>query len=155
LALSSSNGITQVFPSSEGSVVEAISNAFNWVGYRGMHLSSAVEAPAYFRAQDSTNGFVLFPFNGPIATVPLRGHPPTVVPYKAIFNITMKAEGARTSVSVRTVFPRVIDGEETGIHGGWAKHGRDVPPVQREEQNVLDAISNALAAVNSKTNSTH
>jgi hypothetical protein len=156
LLLSTSNGISQVLPSSERSVVEAISNAFNGTGYRGMHLDSAAEDPTYFRKHSPTNGYVLFPLMGPIAVVPLRGQPPIDVPYTAIFNIVTEADGPnRTRVSVWTFSATVIDGKETGIHGGWANHTREVPPVQKEEQNVFDAISKALIVLNSKTNFMH
>jgi hypothetical protein len=65
--------------------------------------------------------------------------------YIACFNITTRSlDGSNTTVTVRTEFAQVIDGKEVGVHGGWADHGRDVPPVKAEEENVLNAISNAV-----------
>lgn len=152
LPLSDTKGTTGIFHAPEILVRAAISNAFaapddNPMGYRGMDLRPAAES---FIGTNwhVTNGFVLFPLAGPIARVPLRGRPVPPVPYKACFNITTRAEDtSTTTVSVRTVFAKVIDGEELGVHGGWANHERDVPPVRLEEQNVVSAISNALASL--------
>lgn len=76
------------------------------------------------------------------------------MPYIACFHITTEpVEGLHARVMVQTVFARVIDGKELGIHGGWANHEREVPPVQREEKNILDAIARAIAqGEGSKTN---
>ena len=116
------------------------------MGYRGMDLTPA--AGSYIGSNwHVTNGFVLFPLLGPIASVPLRGRTQVSVPYTACFNITTSSvDSSHTRVSVRTVFAKVTDGKEIGVHGGWANHERDVPPVQVEEDNVLIAVSNALLA---------
>ena len=141
LPLSDTSGSAGKFHATESVVRAAISNAFaapddNPTGYRGMDLRPAAESfigPNWH----VTNGFVLFPLTGAIAKVPLRGHPGSLVPYKACFNIATRADDASTTtVEVRTVFARVIDGEELGIHGGWANHERDVAPVRLEEENV-------------------
>ena len=151
LPLSGTNGTTQVFFAPEVVVITGVSNAFdignsNPMGYRGMHLYTAAEE-AYLGA---TNGFVLFPLIGPIASVPLQGQTQVSVPYTACFNITTKAlDSSNTTVTVRTIYAKVIDGEEVGVHGGWANHERDVPPVKDEEENVLNAISNALVRAHS------
>jgi hypothetical protein len=42
---------------------------------------------------------------------------------------------------IKTISATIIDGQETGIHGGWANHEREVPGVIQEEENVLNAIS--------------
>jgi hypothetical protein len=149
LPLSNSNGTARVFAASESTVLTAISNAFtnaddNPNGYRGMCLTSSSES-SYGTNWRASNAFVLFPLIAPITNVPLRGSPPVFVPYSACFNITLKAvDNSNTSVLIRTIFAKVIDGEETGVHGGWAHHSRDVSPVRMEEENVLNAISNTL-----------
>jgi len=151
MKLSDTNGTIRVFSAQEVEVSIAISNAFgtrdtNPMGYRGMDLSMAGQS--YIGSNwHVTSGFVLFPLMGPIANVPLHGHGQVSVPYIACFNITTKAlGGSSTSVTVRTVFAKVIDGKEMSIHGGWANHERNVPPVKVEEENVLNAVSNALVA---------
>lgn len=153
LLLSGTNGTTEIFPASENTISVGISNAFatpyaNPMGYRGMKLYSATEQSYLVPNWHPTNGFVLFPLIGPIANVPLRGRTQISVPYRACFNITTKAiDSTNTSVTVRTIFAKVIDGKEIGVHGGWANHERDVPPVKAEEENVLVAISNSVAAL--------
>jgi hypothetical protein len=152
LPLSNTNGTTRIFPVPENVILVAISNAFatsddNPDGYRGMDLSPAAQFSYLVPNWHPTNGFVLFPLIGPITNVPLSGQPPASVPYKACFNIaTTSMNGSNTSVTVRTIYAKVIDGKEVGVHGGWANHERDVPPVKAEEENVLNAVSNALVA---------
>ena len=71
----------------------------------------------------------------------------TMVPYIGTFHIAIQSLATnRTVVSVRTIDARVIYGKEIGVHGGWANHEVDVPPVLSEETNVLMAVSNALVA---------
>jgi hypothetical protein len=152
LPLSTTNGTMTVFPASESAVLNAISNAFaisndKPTGYRGMDLSNDPNfAGTNFHV---ANGYILFPLLGPITNVPLTGIRPKSVPYTACFNITTKPLGnTNTAVTVRTVFSKVTDGEEASIHiVGWANHERDVLPVKAEEENVMDAISNALVAL--------
>jgi hypothetical protein len=152
LSLSNSNGTIRVLPADEHDVSTAISNAFGgqtqygFGRYHNMSLSLARQA---FDGSEwyATNGFALSP-SEPIANVPLHGGSAKTVPYIAYFNITTKpVNQSNTMVTIRTIFPKVVDGEETGIHGGWARHERDVPPVKAEEENVLNAISNALVAL--------
>jgi hypothetical protein len=160
LSLSNSNGATRVLPAGEHDVLTAISNAFasktphGFGPYRGMSFNSARQA---FDGSEwyATNGFALSP-SEPIANVPLRGGSAKTVPYIAYFNIaTKRLDASNTTVTVRTISPAVIDGEETGVHGGWARHERDVPPVKAEEENVLNAISNALVGLRTPQKSTH
>ena len=147
LPLSGANGTSQLFSAPEPTVLTAVSNAFETgdahpIGYRGMHLYTASEE-SYLGV---TNGFVLFPLLGPISSVPLQGRTQISVPYIASFNITTKSlDRSHTTATVRTIYAKVIDGSDIGIHGGWANHERNVPPVKDEEEDVLKAISNALA----------
>jgi len=149
LPLSNSNGTARIFPAAESTVLTAISNGFatddaNPMGYRGMDLSPSAE-PFLGPNWHVTNGFVLFPLSGPITNVPLRGHTNVLAPYTACFNIiTRPVDSSHTEVLVRTIFAKVRDGKEIGVHGGWANHERDVPPVKAEEENVLTTISNAM-----------
>jgi hypothetical protein len=67
------------------------------------------------------------------------------VPYYPFFHIfQMQLSAMRTKVTVRTVWATVVDGQEIGVHGGWANHNRDVPPVRSEETNVLSKIAAQL-----------
>ena len=152
LPLSTTNGTMVVFPTSESAILTAISNAFatsddNPMGYRGMDLSNDPNsAGSNFHV---VKGYILFPLLGPITNVPLTGSRPKSVPYTACFNITTVSLGnTNTTVTVRTVFSKVSDGKEASIHiVGWANHERDVLPVKAEEENVLNAISNALVVL--------
>ena len=127
--LSSSNGINQVFPVPEATMLTAITNRFER-GYRGMILYPALSESYLVPNWHPTNGYVLFPILGPIASVPLQGTKQVFVPYVAYFYIaTFPVDSNRTKVQVRTVLAKVIDGKEVGVHGGWANHDRVVPPV--------------------------
>jgi len=144
LPLSNTNGTAQTFPVSEKAALDVISNSLT-AGYRGMLLSPAADEAYLVSNWHPTNGFVLFPLMGPIADIPLIGRPTKVVPYRPYFYIVTSAvDVSHTKVVVRTILANVIDGKEFGIHGGWANHERDVPPVQAEEDNLLEAISNAI-----------
>jgi hypothetical protein len=146
LPLASSNGTVHVFALPEGSVTDAITNAF-MTGYRGMILRPAAEEAYLVANWQPSNGYVLFPLTGPIGTVPLQGHTNVVAPYTAYFYITtLPTSSSNTKVLVRTLLADVTDGKEIGVHGGWANHRRPVPPVQVEEDNVLEALSNYLAS---------
>jgi hypothetical protein len=144
----------RAFTASESTVLVAISNAFttgnasNPAGYRGMMLCPAAEQSYLVPNWHPTNGFVLFPLMGPIASVPLQGRAQLSVPYTAYFYLTTTpVDSSHTSVSVRTILAKVTDGKEVGVHGGWANHERNVPPVKAEEDNVLIAVSNAVGAL--------
>ena len=157
LRLSNLNGTSQILPAEEHEVSTAISNAFQGQNrdalgrYRKMSLSLARQE---FESSEwyATNGFVLSP-SEPIANVPLHGGSIKVVPYIAYFNITTRpVTPSNTMVTIRTFLPKVVDGEEPGIHGGWARHERDVLPIKAEEENVLNAVSNALVTLGTSEN---
>ena len=100
----------------------------------------------------STNGFVLGPIvdiYSPIpavATVAVGGVlGKRELCYYTYFYIMTRPLGTnQTELVVRSFGSEVLDGREPGIHGGWAGHWRRVPPVRREEENVLAEISARL-----------
>jgi hypothetical protein len=151
LPLSTTNGISVIILASEAKVLAGISNAFvvsaeRGQPYRDMSLFPADVDPHFSKASP-TNGFVLVPF-GPTSHIPLSGWSQKVVPYFARMYINVRPIDAASSViTVRTLHAKVIDGEELGIHGGWAHHDREVRPVRIEEENVMLTISNAVVAM--------
>jgi hypothetical protein len=79
----------------------------------------------------------------PITNVPLTSG--ATVPYWCAFYITIvPVDHNRSSVNVRSIKPSVADGQEPGVHGGWARHSRDVSPIRQEEENVISAIAGEL-----------
>lgn len=148
LPLSTTNGTTRVFETTEGYVLAAISNAFDGLQYRKMSLSEASTSNWDYLVTGwrPSSGFVLQPLGKPwIAQVPIGAKKPTWVPYKAYFHITVQPVSVdRASVNVKTVLAMVADGEETGLHGGTAEHVRQVRGVQQEEEAVLAAIGKEL-----------
>ena len=138
--LSSSNGVERVFTTNELAMINAISNAFPFTDYRGMMLTPAPDSAYLVEGWHPTNGFVLFPLMGPITNILLNTG--SVVPYRPSFYISLSSsQSKQTRIIVNTIKATIVDGQETGIHGGWANHEREVPGVIQEEQNVLDAIS--------------
>ena len=153
LPLSNTNGTTRVLEGSELALATAITNAFKDLRYREMYLveDTLVRQEVGHRFSE-TNGFVLMPFSGDgsIGTIPLATG--KTVRYCADFYITTKpASSNQTIVTVHTARAGVLDGQETGIHGGLANHYRDIPPVRREEENVLTAIAEELKREKSKS----
>ena len=164
LPLSNSNGVAQTFDVSPLVALTAITNAFSDNRYRGMRLEDARDAAYLVPGWHPKDGFVLSPFlglnydknplasnGGAITNIPLGSG--KVTPYFPYFYITIsQLESNKINVSVRTVLAQIIDGRETGVHGGWANHYRSVPPVRQEEENILTVISNQLGVENVKTN---
>lgn len=158
LTLSNTNGVAAAFDLSESSVKAAITNAFSGHRYRGMLLENSQDYPGWHLK----DGYVLSPFLGPnweknafpsvggaITNVSLTSG--KSVPYSPFFCITVTPTASnRITVTVRTFLAQVDDGQETGIHGGWANHSREVLPVRQEEQNVVDTIAHQLNANQSK-----
>jgi hypothetical protein len=92
----------------------------------------------------TTNRFELIPGLESLSMVPLDNG--KSLPYEASFYITIAPVSSnRTTVIVRTTSCSLLDGQEPGIHGGWANHYRTVEPIQQEEDNVLAAISKELS----------
>ena len=131
--------------STETEVGAAITNAFDGLGYHDM-LLVPIDPTIPFTVPPSkvvTNGFELLHGLQVASTVPLENG--KSLPYDADFYITVgPGPSNRTTVTVRTIHATLRDGQEQGIHGGWAIHQRAVTPVQREEDNVLTAISDQL-----------
>ncbi len=161
LPLSNSNGVAHIFDVSQFAALAAITNAFSDNRYRGMLLEDARNAAYLVPDWHPKDGFVLSPFlglnydknplasnGGAITNIPLDSG--KVVPYFPYFYITISQLGSnKVNVDVRTVLAQVIDGRETGVHGGWANHYRNVLSVRQEEENVLIVISNQM---NSRAN---
>ncbi|HWH69920.1 MAG TPA: hypothetical protein VNT26_11070 [Candidatus Sulfotelmatobacter sp.] len=145
LAAASSNGTSRFFEGTEAEIGAAITNAFDGVGYHDM-LFVPIDPTVPFTVPPGrvvTNGFELLHGLQAASTVPLDNG--KSLPYDADFYITIEpGPSNRTTVTVRTVDATVRDGQELGSHGGWAIHRRRVTPVQREEDNVLTAISDQL-----------
>ncbi len=145
LAAAGSNGTSRVFEGTEAEIGAAITNAFEGPGYHDM-LFVPIDPTVPFTVPPGkvvTNGFELLHGLQVASTVPLDNG--KSLPYDADFYITVgPGSSNRTTVTVRTIHATVRDGEEPGIHGGWAIHQRAVTPVQREEDNVLTAISDQL-----------
>jgi hypothetical protein len=137
------SGTRQVFDVNQAQAVTAISNAFARWRYKKMDLESA-KFDGSVPSWHGTNGWILFPLDGPI-TVTQWKNSKEFVPYIPTFYITIEPlETNRTIIDVRTIDARVIHGKEIGVHGGWANHEVNIPPVLSEETNVLMAISNAF-----------
>jgi hypothetical protein len=138
-------GAQQIFDANELQAATAVSNAFPFAlrSNKGMTLFSA-ETDNFIPGWRKTNGWILFPLDGPSSTVPWKKSK-ELVPYIPTFHIVVQPVGTnRATVTVRTIDARVIHGKEIGIHGGWAHHEVEVSPVLSEETNVLLVISNAL-----------
>ena len=138
LAAAGTNGTSRGLDATEAQINVAITNAFDGFGYRYM-LFVPVDSTAPLTVAPGkivTNGFELLHGLKPASTVPLDNG--RSLPYEADFYITVgPGFSNRTTITVRTIRATVLDGEETGIHGGWAIHERPVRPVQREEDAVL------------------
>jgi hypothetical protein len=145
--LSSISGTMRAFAASETRVVASITNALGDYNYRGMILSEATEVKDLLPNASLEHGFVLRTIHEPIAQIALDGNRGQLVPYIAYFHISVAPNtNDLTSVTVRTIFSEVIDGEETpNFHGGTANHYRKIPAVRGEEENVLTVIGVELA----------
>ena len=147
LPLSDTNGTSQVFEASDSEVTRAISNAFQEDLRYG--FSDAVGYSRPDKGWHPTNGFVL---TADRATTSIPLNTGVSVPYYPYFHIFLTQLNAmRTKVTVRTVSATVLDGQEVGVHGGWANHHREVPPVRSEETNVLSAIAAQLKSEKQKS----
>jgi hypothetical protein len=147
LPIADQNGTERVFPANQDEIVDAITNAFADSRYRQMILEPASDVPGLVPGFKEKTGFVLESMSatGSITNIPLTSPGTTPVPYVAYFYIRTTQLGTNKSgVTVRTIRSEVIDGQEPGVHGGWANHYRKVPPVRQEEENVLAMITSAL-----------
>jgi hypothetical protein len=151
LPLSDKAGTQRTFPISKAQATAAISNAFELARYNEMMLTEAVGGDWLAEAWHPTNGFLLQPTLEPTARIPTRGLlGRRQLPYLAWFHITTTPTGeSQTTVSVRTVLAKVVDGIALG-HGGTTGGTVKVAPVRREEERVLAAISEQIAKENEK-----
>jgi len=139
-SLPSSNGVERLFKANEAQLNQVISNCFPDGKYRGMVLDPATNRAYLAKGWAPSNGFALFPLTGPITNIPLEGG--NSAPYRPVFYISLLPQNHdETRVKVQTILATIVDGQEMGIHGGWANHQREITPVRNEEQNVLDAIT--------------
>ena len=148
LPLSDKNGTAKIFAANENEVTLAITNAFGSSKFRKMILEPAGERKVEWnQGWQLTNGFILFSFHDPVAYVPvLSVFGKRQLPYISYFHIAVTPQNSnKTHIVVRTVFSEVIYGKEIGVHGGWANHYRKVAPVRREEDHVIEAISEQLS----------
>jgi hypothetical protein len=138
-------GTQQIFNVGQIQASSAIGKAFGSYPYKGMALFSA-QTDGFIPGWHKTNGWILFPLNGPMAVTQWK-NTDKMVPHIGTFHIALQSLASNpTAVFVRTIDSRVINGKEIGVHGGWANHEVDVPPALSEETNVLMAIANALGA---------
>jgi hypothetical protein len=136
-------GTQQLFGVNQTEAATAVSNAFAQWRYKRMDLVSA-KKDGLVSGWHGTNGWILFPLDGPITVTPWKNSN-ELVPYIPTFYIYVQPiETNITAVVVRTIDARVIHGKETGVHGGLANHEVNISPVLSEETNVLAAISNAV-----------
>jgi hypothetical protein len=151
LPLSDKVGTQRTYPVSEAYALTAISNAFRLFSYNEMMLSEAVGEDWLAEGWHPTNGFLLQPTLEPTAYIPTKGllgsrH----LPYLAWFHITTTPTGpTQTTVSVRTVLAKVVDGITLG-HAGTTGGTVKVAPVRREEERVLVAITEQIAKENER-----
>ncbi len=144
LPLADAKGSARIFEATEAQTTSAITNAFGDNRYRGMALNPASGYTFPVKDWNPTNGHVLRPLMVSTITNVLLSSGLSA-PYSPFFHIRITPENTnQTKVIVRTVSAEVIDGQEMGVHGGWASHTRKVTPVRQEEENVLNAIAEEL-----------
>ncbi len=126
---------------------QALTNVFELMKYHGMLFLKITNSDWDYLVPNwhPTNGYILYP-SSPIASIPLDTG--IIVPYFGIFYVDPQSSNdmKQTTVTVRTLRAEVIDGTETGVHGGVANHTRKIAPVRQEEENVLEAIAKELGA---------
>lgn len=142
LPLSDKGGSQRTYPISEARAIATITNAFGLARYNGMMLTEAVSGDWLAEGWHPTNGFLLLPALEPTARIPTKGLlGGRQLPYLAWFHITTTPNGqAGTTVSVRTVVAKVVDGVALG-HAGTTLGTIKVAPVRIEEERVLGAVS--------------
>jgi hypothetical protein len=151
LPLSDKAGTQCTYPISEAHVIAAITNALGLARYNEMMLTEAVAGDWLAEGWHPTNGFLLRPTLEPTAHIPTKGLlGRRQLPYLAWFHITTTPIGqSGTTVSVRTVLAKVVDGVALG-HAGTTGGTVKVAPVRREEERVLAAISDQIAKENER-----
>ncbi len=119
--------------------------------YHGMGLTCTSPSASIHRRdagrppEPATNEWILDTYNLPVTSI-VWGK--TRVPYHAQFLIVAdQIVTNRCRVTVTTISALIPHGREIGIHGGWAVHMKDIPPVLAEETNVLSRIETQLRSI--------
>jgi hypothetical protein len=149
IIVSVSGATVRLYPCTVRQAATAITIAFARERYHCMLLTAVPDhydaAAGRWRNVRATNEWDLGPDALPLTFVP-KGK--EVLPYFAEFDIVAnQLTTNQCQILVSTISSWVTDGKEPGIHGGWAAHGRKVPPLLLEETNVLLEISKALASM--------
>ena len=140
--LSDQNGTSRIFDGDSFHVTTAITNAFDSDRYREMALIYTGGLDYQIHGRKFQGGYSLTSMStsGTITNVALDNG--QVAPYRASFYVETTPAGTNhTKVTVYTIGSRVLDGQEPGVHGGWANHYRDIPPLRQEEENILAQIA--------------
>jgi hypothetical protein len=145
LAVSNENGTSRIFRVSEESLKLAITNAFDLFKYPGVLFTSPIGEDWMAPNWHPTNGYLLQNTGDPLAKVPMEGlFGRRNLRYRADFHVTIvRQTNNETVVNVRTVYARVLDGISL-THSGFGPGFIQVPPIRREEENVLSAIQKEL-----------
>lgn len=143
--LANKNGTERTFAADQGKTTSAVKAAFDELRHHSMMIEP-VDASQSTADWHVTNGFLLIPTTEPVSFVSLKKGGETDVPYFGTFHIAINSMGTNlTKVTVTTIRAKVIIGKTVNVHGGWANRYREIPPVRREEENVLNAIASKLA----------
>jgi hypothetical protein len=138
-------------PQSLEQTIVAITNAFESGRYHGALFGASLEqfdiAKQRWTRIPATNEWELITdsLGGGKILVPWNKQ---MLQYSAQFLI--RAEQLTTNqckVTVTTISASVPHGREIGIHGGWAVHMKHIPPVLKEETNVLSQIDAQLRSI--------
>jgi hypothetical protein len=133
------NTTAGVLDATQGEAAAAITNLFEERYYRGMIV---IELSPTMSEYGLTNGWDAETTTSELTKI-TKGK--KTLPYFAQFHITAEPVGTnQCKIAVRTLKSWVHDGKEIGIHGGWAHHDVDVPPVLQEETNLLFQIAREL-----------
>jgi hypothetical protein len=145
LPLSDVTGTSRSFLATAADAESAVTNAFAFFKYHDMMLTDPVGEDWMAADWHPTNGFLLVPTVSSLGVVPMK----TILgrrslEYIAAFHIVVKPLGkGETQVTVKTVTSKVIAGLAVS-HGGITGNTIQIPPVRREEENILCAIAAEL-----------
>ena len=148
-----STGTAQCYPATLEQTITAITNAFESGRYHGALFVANHEqfdiARKRWSGIPATNQWELITdsLGGGKILVPWNKQ---MLQYSAHFLI--HAEQLATNqckVTVTTISASVPLGREIGMHGGWAVHMKNIPPVMAEETNVLSRIDRQLRSIQS------
>lgn len=140
--LSDWNGTSQVFQGDALHMSVAITNAFDSYRYREMALihTGGLDYEMHGRKYQGGYSLSCMSVTGTYTNISLDNG--RTAPYLAHFYIEAHpVDTNRTKVIVYTIYSQVLDGQEVGVHGGWANHYRDIAPLRQEEENILAQIA--------------